>query len=223
MVKFDNHWDEILAAEFEMEYYLALRAFLKNEYRTQTIYPDMYNIFHALKCTDFPSVRAVILGQDPYHGEGQAHGLAFSVQRGVKTPPSLVNIYKELETDLGIAPAKHGNLEAWARGGVLLLNTALTVRAGAANSHRGKGWETFTDHVIAHLNQREEPMVFLLWGANAKSKMPLLDQSKHLVLTAAHPSPLSAHNGFFGCKHFSKCNAFLRAHGQTELDWRLPD
>ena len=216
-----NTWDELLAQEFASEYYIALRAFLKEEYKSRTIYPNMFDIFSALKLTDYPKVRAVILGQDPYHGAGQAHGLAFSVQKGVPSPPSLVNIYKELQQDLGIDPPPHGNLEHWAQQGVLLLNTALTVRSGQANSHRGKGWEQFTDRIIALLNDRSEPMVFLLWGANAKGKVPLITNPNHLILTAPHPSPLSAHSGFFGCRHFSKVNEFLRPHG-GEIDWRIP-
>jgi len=216
-----NTWDALLAEEFAAEYYLQLRNFLKEEYSSRTIYPGMFDIFNALKFTDYPKVRAVILGQDPYHGPGQAHGLAFSVQKGVSTPPSLVNIYKELQQDLGITPPAHGNLEHWARQGVLLLNTALTVRGGQANSHRGKGWEQFTDRIIALLNHRSEPMVFLLWGANAKGKVPLLTNPDHLILTAPHPSPLSAHSGFFGCRHFSRANEFLRRHG-GEIDWSVP-
>jgi uracil-DNA glycosylase len=216
-----NAWDELLAEEFASAYYLELRAFLKTEYGSRTIYPNMFDIFNALKFTDYPKVRAVILGQDPYHGPEQAHGLAFSVQKGVPTPPSLVNIYKELQQDLGITPPNHGNLEHWAQQGVLLLNTALTVRGGQANSHRGKGWEQFTDRIIALLNNRSEPMVFLLWGANARGKVPLITNPNHLILTAPHPSPLSAHSGFFGCRHFSVANEFLRPHG-GEIDWQIP-
>ena len=216
-----NAWDELLAAEFASAYYLELRAFLKTEYGSRTIYPNMFDIFNALKFTDYPKVRAVILGQDPYHGPGQAHGLAFSVQKGVPTPPSLANIYKELQQDLGITPPNHGNLEHWAQQGVLLLNTALTVRGGQANSHRSKGWEQFTDRIIALLNDRSEPMVFLLWGANARGKVPLITNPNHLILTAPHPSPLSAHSGFFGCRHFSATNEFLRPHG-GEIDWQIP-
>ena len=220
MVKIGNDWDEVLQGEFDKEYYQKLRSFLVQEYRTNTIYPNMHDIFNALKFTPYGKVRAVILGQDPYHGPGQAHGLCFSVQRGVPTPPSLVNIYKELQTDLGIAPAGHGCLTDWAQQGVLLLNTALTVRAGQANSHRGQGWEIFTDRVIELLNLRQEPMVFLLWGANAKSKKALVTNPNHLVLTAPHPSPLSAHNGFFGCRHFSQCNEFLAPHSGP-INWQL--
>ena len=222
MKPLDNGWDELLAEEFAADYYLQLRAFLKEEYGFRTIYPNMFDIFNALRFTDYSKVRAVILGQDPYHGPGQAHGLAFSVQRGVPTPPSLVNIYKELRQDLGFEPPNHGNLEHWAKQGVLLLNTALTVRAGQANSHRGKGWEQFTDRIIQLLNARSEPMVFLLWGANAKGKVPLITNPNHLILAAPHPSPLSAHSGFFGCRHFSRANEFLREHG-GEIDWQVPE
>lgn len=220
MVNIGNDWDELLAGEFDQEYYVKLRGFLAAEYRSRTIYPSMYDIFNALKYTPYHKVRAVILGQDPYHGPGQAHGLCFSVQKGVAVPPSLVNVYQELREDLGIEPPGHGCLVDWAEQGVLLLNTVLTVRAGQPNSHRGKGWEVFTDQVIRLLNQREEPMAFLLWGANAKSKRALITNPGHLVLTAAHPSPLSAFNGFFGCRHFSKCNAFLQQHGGP-IDWRI--
>ncbi len=202
MQKIGNNWDELLKNEFRQEYYLRLREFLKHEYASGTVYPNMYNIFNALKITDYDAVKAVILGQDPYHGEGQAHGLSFSVQNGVALPPSLQNIYKELQTDLGIPPAKTGDLTPWAKQGVLLLNTVLTVRGGIANSHKGKGWEEFTDRIITLLNEREKPMVFLLWGANARAKKALISNPSHLVLEAAHPSPLSAYNGFFGCRHF---------------------
>lgn len=217
MVKFDNDWDIILKGEFEKEYYQRLRQFLINEYRTQTIYPDMYDIFNAMKMTPYSKVKAVILGQDPYHQPGEAHGLCFSVKRGVKIPPSLRNIYKELYSDLGIVPPEHGCLENWARNGVLLLNAVLTVRRGNPNSHSGKGWEIFTDTVIQHLNAREEPMVFILWGKNARAKKALITNPFHLVLEGAHPSPYSANNGFFGGRYFSRTNAFLK----EPVDWRL--
>ncbi len=223
MVNIGNEWDELLKDEFQKEYYLKLRPFLAQEYRTQTIYPDMYDIFNALKYTSYSDVKAVILGQDPYHGPGQAHGLCFSVKKGVQPPPSLQNIFKEIQSDLGIAPPNHGELTAWAQRGVLLLNTALTVRAGQANSHKGVGWELFTDRVIELLNERETPIVFLLWGANARQKTALITNPAHLILTCAHPSPLSAFNGFFGCKHFSKTNEFLAAHGMAEIDWSIPN
>ena len=194
MVNFGNDWDEIMRGEFQQEYYLKLREFLKREYFTQEIYPEMNNIFNAMKTTPYEKVKAVIIGQDPYHEPGQAHGLCFSVLKGTVPPPSLKNIYKELENELGIPPCPHGELTKWAENGVLLLNTVLTVRRGQANSHRGMGWEIFTDHVIEKLNQREKPMVFLLWGGNAKAKKKLITNQRHLVLTAAHPSPLSAYN-----------------------------
>lgn len=223
MVNIGNDWDELLAAEFEKEYYRKLRSFLASEYKSRVIYPSMYDIFNALKATSYQNVKAVILGQDPYHGPGQAHGMCFSVKRGVPTPPSLVNMYKELKTDLGLSIPSHGNLQHWAEQGVLLLNTVLTVRGGEANSHKGKGWENFTDEIIRLLNQRQEPMVFLLWGANARAKMPLITNGAHLILTSAHPSPLSAHNGFFGCRHFSKANAFLEEKGRVPIDWQIPE
>ncbi len=221
MVNIGNEWDELLKGEFEKEYYLKLRKFLANEYRTRKIYPDMYDIFNSLKYTSYSDVKAVIIGQDPYHGAGQAHGLCFSVQKGVAVPPSLQNIYKELEADLGIPPAQHGYLKKWADNGVLMMNAVLTVREGMANSHKGMGWEIFTDRVIELLNNREKPMVFLLWGGNAKQKKSLITNPAHLILQAAHPSPLSAYNGFFGCRHFSKTNAFLEEHGMTPIDWRI--
>lgn len=221
MVHFGNEWDEIMAGEFDLPYYKQLREFLKQEYFTKEIYPDMNNIFNAMKHASYSDIKAVILGQDPYHESGQAHGLCFSVQKGCPIPPSLQNIYKELNADLGIPPAPHGELYKWADNGVLLLNTVLTVRRGQANSHKGKGWEIFTDDVIKKLNEREKPMVFLLWGANARSKKQFITNPNHLVLEAAHPSPLSAYNGFFGCRHFSKCNAFLEAHGIEPVDWRI--
>ncbi len=217
MVKLGNDWDEILAGEFEKDYYKKLREFLKREYATQRIYPHMNDIFAALRLTAFKDVRVVILGQDPYHAPAQAHGLCFSVRPGIKPPPSLLNIYKEIEADVGQKCDKTcGFLESWAKSGVLLLNTVLTVREGAAGSHRGKGWEIFTDRIIELINERSEPVVFLLWGANAKSKASLINSPQHLILTAAHPSPLSAYNGFFGCKHFSKTNEFL---GDDGIKW----
>lgn len=220
MITIGNDWDEKLAPLFESELYLKIRAFLKKEYSSHIVYPSMYDIFNAFKYTPYSSVKAVILGQDPYHNEGQAHGLCFSVQKGVELPPSLVNIYKELKSDLGIEPSKSGCLTKWAENGVFLLNSTLTVRAGQANSHSGCGWQQFTDEVIKILVAREKPMVFLLWGGNARSKKKLIS-SNHLVLECAHPSPLSAYNGFFGCKHFSKTNQFLIEHGETPIDWHV--
>lgn len=219
MVNIGNDWDKMLAGEFEKEYYLKLRGFLKKEYESKTIYPSMYDIFNALKFTPYKSVKVVIIGQDPYHEPGQAHGLCFSVQKDVNIPPSLVNIFKELENDLGVKPQAHGNLENWAKQGILLLNSVLTVRRGEANSHKGKGWEIFTDTVIKLLNEREKPMVFILWGANAKAKGQLITNPKHLILTGAHPSPLSAYNGFWGGKYFSKANAFLEQNGEKSINW----
>lgn len=221
MVNIGNEWDELLREEFKKEYYLKLREFLKAEYSTRRIYPNMYDIFNSLKFTSYSDVKAVIIGQDPYHGAGQAHGLCFSVQKGTAVPPSLQNIYKELYADLGIPPASHGYLKKWADNGVLLMNAVLTVREGQANSHKGMGWEIFTDKVIELLNDRDKPIVFLLWGGNAKQKMRLITNPKHLILQAAHPSPLSAYNGFFGCRHFSKANEFLTANGMEPVDWRV--
>ena len=221
MVNIGNEWDELLKGEFEKEYYLKLREFLKKEYFTYQVYPNMFDIFNALKYTSYSDVKAVIIGQDPYHGPGQAHGLCFSVQKGVAIPPSLQNMYKELYSDLGIPPANHGYLKKWADNGVLMMNAVLTVRGGQANSHRNMGWEIFTDKVIELLNIREQPIVFILWGNNAKQKMKLITNPKHLILQAAHPSPLSAFNGFFGCKHFSKTNDFLISQGRTPIDWRI--
>ena len=217
-----NSWQEVLADEFEKDYYQQLRIFLKNEYATQKIHPDMYHVYEALELTPYEEVKVVILGQDPYHGANQAHGLSFSVQPGVKTPPSLVNIYKELKNDLGIEPVSHGNLVTWAEQGVLLLNTVLTVREGQAYSHRGKGWEQLTDAIIEKLNEREKPIVFILWGKPAQEKMKMIDKSRHIIITAPHPSPLSAHRGFFGSKPFSKTNDALLALGETPIDWQLP-
>ncbi len=219
MVNIGNDWDALLAEEFKKDYYLKLREFLKSEYSTRVIYPSMYDIFNALKHTAYGDVKVVILGQDPYHEPGQAHGMCFSVKPGVEVPPSLVNIYKEIHSDVGAPIPKDGYLVRWADQGVLLLNTVLTVRAHQANSHKGKGWEQFTDRVIELLNGREQPIVFMLWGANARAKKALITNPRHLVLEAPHPSPLSAYNGFFGCRHFSKCNAFLEKNGMKPVEW----
>lgn len=221
MVYLNNDWDDCLKDEFEKDYYQNLRRFLVDEYNHHTVYPDMYDIFNSLKYTAYKDVKVVILGQDPYHGPGQAHGCCFSVQDGIAQPPSLKNIFKELKDDMGYEPPVSGNLTQWAKQGVLLLNTVLTVRAGQANSHAGKGWEKLTDHIIELLNQRDEPIVFLLWGRNAQSKIPLITNPNHLILKAAHPSPLSAYNGFFGCKHFSKTNSFLLQQGKQPINWQL--
>jgi uracil-DNA glycosylase len=216
-------WKEPLAPEFASPYMADLRAFLVAEKaQGKRIFPKGSEWFRALDLTPLDQVRVVILGQDPYHGEGQAHGLCFSVQPGVRTPPSLVNIYKELESDLGIPRANHGHLDNWAQQGVLLLNSVLTVEMAQAASHQKRGWERFTDAVIALVNTQDRPVVFMLWGAYAQKKAAFVDTSRHLVLKAAHPSPLSAHNGFLGCGHFSQANAFLAAHGQPEIDWQLP-
>ena len=222
MVNLGNDWDEILKDEFQKDYYRNLRKFLADEYRKCVVYPNMYDIFNAFKYTSYDNVKAVIIGQDPYHGIGQAHGLCFSVKKGVAPPPSLVNIFKEIKEDVGIDnTGKHGELTKWAENGVLLLNNVLTVREGCANSHKGMGWEEFTDDVIKLLNEREKPMVFLLWGANARAKTKIITNPNHLILTCAHPSPLSAYNGFFGCRHFSKANAFLKSHGIEVIDWSI--
>lgn len=221
MINFQNDWNELLSHEFEQEYYLALRKFLAHEYKTQTIYPNMYDIFNALKYTAYNDTKVVILGQDPYHGKGQAHGFCFSVLNGTPPPPSLVNIFKELNQELGIEVPKTGDLTHWAKQNVLLLNTCLTVREGTPNSHKNKGWEIFTDKIISLLNEREKPIVFLLWGANARAKTSLITNKHHLILTCAHPSPLSAYNGFFGCNHFIKTNEFLLGTGQTPIDWTI--
>lgn len=221
MVQFNNSWDILLKDEFEKPYYLNLRKFLAQEYRTQTIYPHMNDIFNALKYTDYQNVKVVILGQDPYHQPNQAHGLCFSVKKGVNPPPSLQNMYKEIHAEYGYPIADHGELTYWAEQGVLLLNTVLTVRESQPNSHKGMGWEIFTDDVISLLNQRPEPMVFLLWGANARAKTKLITNPAHLVLTSAHPSPLSAYNGFFGNGHFKKANEFLKQNGMKEIDWQI--
>ena len=219
MVNLGNDWDLVLADEFKKEYYLKIRDFLKVEYRTRVIFPSMYDIFNALKYTSYKDTRVVILGQDPYHEVGQAHGLSFSVKRGIKIPPSLVNIYKELNSDIGMEIPNHGELTSWAKQGVLLLNATLTVREGQANSHQSIGWSIFTDEVIKKLNERNEPLVFILWGGNARSKKKYIKNPNHLVIESAHPSPLSAYNGFFGSRPFSRANEFLKSHGQSEIDW----
>jgi uracil-DNA glycosylase len=226
-VKLHPSWKEPLGGEFASPYMLALREFLVAEKQAgKRIFPAGSEWFRALDLTPLENVRVVILGQDPYHGPGQAHGLCFSVRPGTRIPPSLVNIYKEMEADLGIPPARHGFLEHWAKQGVLLLNSVLTVQMGLAASHQGRGWERFTDAVIRLVNQRAEPAVFLLWGSHAQKKAAFVDSidrgGPHLVLKAPHPSPLSAHSGFFGCGHFSKANAFLESRGQPPIDWALP-
>lgn len=216
-----NDWKNYLNTEFEKDYYLKLREFLKNEYNSKVIYPNMYDLFNALHFTSYEDTKVVILGQDPYHGPKQAHGLSFSVNPGVKTPPSLVNIYKELHDDLGCYIPNNGYLKKWADQGVLLLNTVLSVRAGEANSHRNKGWEQFTNRVIEVLNQKETPIVFILWGNNAISKTSLITNPKHFIIKSVHPSPLSASRGFFGSKPFSKANEFLISTNQKPIDWQI--
>lgn len=216
-----NDWKEYLASEFQKDYYKNLRKFLVNEYNSRVIYPNMYDIFNALHYTSYKDTKVVILGQDPYHGPNQAHGLSFSVNPGVKTPPSLINIYKELHTDLGCYIPNNGYLKKWADQGVLLLNTVLTVRAGDANSHKNKGWEEFTTEVIKVLNKKETPVVFILWGNNAISKENLITNPKHFIIKSVHPSPLSASRGFFGSKPFSKANDFLISTNQTPIDWQI--
>ncbi|RKF06622.1 uracil-DNA glycosylase [Oceaniradius stylonematis] len=224
MVKLHESWLAPLQAEFDSSYMADLRQFLVAEKAAgKRIFPPGGEWFHALDATPLDRVKIVILGQDPYHGPGQAHGLCFSVCPGVRIPPSLVNIYKEMETDLGVAPASHGHLEHWAKQGVLLLNSVLTVEAHQAASHRGRGWERFTDAVIRLVDARDQAVVFILWGSYAQKKAAFVDRSKHLVLKAPHPSPLSAHNGFFGSKPFSQANAFLEANGLEPIDWRLPE
>ena len=223
MVNIGNDWDEILKDEFEKPYYLQLRQFLKSEYTSQTIYPNMHNIFNALKYTSFKDTKVVILGQDPYHEPNQAHGLCFSVLKGVTPPPSLQNIYKELADDIGFKIPSHGELTKWAQQGILMLNTVLTVRKGQANSHKGMGWEKFTDRVISELNKKETPVIFLLWGSPAKTKAEIITNPIHIKLTCVHPSPLSAYRGFFGCKHFSKTNELLIKNGMTPIDWQIEE
>ena len=220
---FKNDWADYLNEEIKKPYYQKLRQFLIQEYRTHRVYPDMYSIFNALHYTSYSDTKVVILGQDPYHGPGQAHGLSFSVQEGVEPPPSLVNIFKELQDDLGCTIPNNGCLKPWAEQGVLLLNTVLTVRAHAANSHHDQGWETFTDKIISLLNEREKPLVFILWGSPARRKKPMITNPKHYIIESPHPSPLSAFRGLFGSKPFSRTNEFLKSTGQEPIDWQLPN
>lgn len=217
-----NDWQEVLQAEFASESYRKLHNFLKEEYRTQKIHPDMYHIFTAFELTPFQDVKVVILGQDPYHGPNQAHGLSFSVLPGQAIPPSLQNIYKELASDLGVMPVNHGYLVDWAKQGVLMLNTVLTVREGQAFSHQGRGWEKLTDTAISALSNRKQPVIFVLWGKAAQDKIKLIDTKRNIIIKSAHPSPLSAYRGFFGSKPFSKVNAALEAMGQAPINWQLP-
>jgi len=219
MVHIGNDWDKLLASQFNSDYYRSLREFLKTEYFSRKIYPPMNDIFNALKYTSCENTRVVILGQDPYHGYGQAHGLCFSVKSGVPHPPSLKNIFKELEDEIGIKSPESGELVGWAKQGVLLLNTTLTVREGSPQSHKGHGWEILTDSIISVVNRKTDPVVFMLWGGNARSKKQLITSKKHLVLECAHPSPLSAYAGFFGCGHFIKTNQFLEKNGQKPIEW----
>ena len=221
MVKLNNDWDKIIGDEFSKDYYLKLRMFLKEEYANHTVYPDMYDLFSALKETPYSKVKVVILGQDPYHEPNQAHGMAFSVKPGGAIPPSLLNMYKELKAELGCTIPSTGYLLPWAKQGVLLLNTALTVRAGEANSHQGKGWEIFTDRVISALNERSDSVIFMLWGNNARKKRELITNERHFVLEAAHPSPLSASRGFMGCGHFKKANEILISQLKSPIDWQI--
>ena len=221
MTKIGNDWDIMLQDEFDRPYFNRLENFLTEERARYEIYPPQEDVFNALRYSSFQDTKVVILGQDPYHEPGQAHGLCFSVNKGVTIPPSLVNIYKEIENDLGIKMPGHGYLADWAKQGVLLLNTVLTVRRGQANSHKGKGWEIFTDRVVEILNQRQKPMVFILWGANAKSKTELITNKEHMVITGAHPSPLSAWKGFFGGRYFSKADRYLEMTGQEPVDWGI--
>lgn len=214
-------WDELLSPLFKDEKYLKIREFLKEEYSTRVIYPDMYDLYNCFRYTPLTDLKAVILGQDPYHEPNQAHGLCFSVKKGVALPPSLVNIFKEIQDDLGIKQPDCGDLTKWAHEGVLLLNTTLTVREHQANSHSKCGWAWFTDNVIKYISENTENTVFILWGGNARSKVQLIDNNKHLILQCAHPSPLSAYNGFFGCRHFSKTNEYLVSHGKKPIDWDL--
>jgi uracil-DNA glycosylase len=221
MKRLDNNWQQLLEDEFKKDYYMKLKNFLLEEYRTKQIYPNIYDIFNALHYTDYDDVKVVILGQDPYHGPNQAHGLSFSVKPGIAPPPSLLNIYKELQEDLGCYIPNHGFLKKWADQGVILLNTVLTVEAGKANSHKNMGWEIFTDKIIDLLNQREDPIIFILWGSHAQSKGKIISHSKHYLIKSVHPSPLSSYRGFFGSKPFSKANELLKTQGKTPIDWQI--
>ncbi|GIP34120.1 uracil-DNA glycosylase [Paenibacillus sp. J2TS4] len=223
MAILNNDWAPLLEPEFHKPYYLRLRELLVHEYNTYTVYPDMREIYSALHLTPYEKTKVVIIGQDPYHGPGQAHGLSFSVKPGIQPPPSLKNIFKELQQDLGCSIPNNGYLESWAEQGVLMLNSVLTVRRGLANSHQGQGWETFTDRVIELLNEREEPLVFLLWGKYAQEKASRITSGRHYIIRSPHPSPFSANRGFFGSRPFSKANHFLRESGMAEIDWQIPD
>ena len=216
-----NDWAQLLEEEFNQAYYLKIRNFLIEEYKTKVIYPNMYDIYNSLHYTSYNDTKVVILGQDPYHGPGQAHGLSFSVKPGVEPPPSLMNIFKELKSDLGCYIPNNGHLYHWAEQGVLLLNTVLTVREGSPNSHKGMGWESFTDKVITLLNEREKPLVFILWGKNAQEKQKLITSKNHYIIQSPHPSPLSASRGFFGSKPFSRANQFLKSIGSSEINWQI--
>ncbi|UQZ32613.1 uracil-DNA glycosylase [Paenibacillus sp. PK3_47] len=219
---FGNDWDEVLQEETQKPYFNELRYALAHEYKQFTVYPPKDLLFSALKLTPYNSTRVVILGQDPYHGAGQAHGLSFSVKPGVRIPPSLRNIYTELHDDLGLTPPNHGYLLHWAQEGVLMLNAVLTVREGQPNSHKGLGWETFTDAIMEKLNERTEPMVFILWGSHAQQKGAFIDRARHLVIESPHPSPFSAHRGFLGSRPFSRANQYLESHGLEQIDWSIP-
>ena len=220
-VNIEPTWNAVLADEFNKKYFSELRNKVRLEYKTKTIYPHPTNIFNAFSLTPFDQVKVVIIGQDPYHGENQAHGLCFSVRNNIKVPPSLNNIFKELKSDLNIDPPNSGNLSLWAKQGVLMLNSVLTVRKGLANSHKNLGWEIFTENVIGIISSKLNNIVFLLWGRQAQEKIKIIDTNKHLVLKSAHPSPLSAYNGFWGCKHFSKCNTYLKKNNKKEIDWSI--
>ena len=220
MIKITKNWLEILNEEFSKPYFKDIQTFLQNEYQSHTIYPAMENIFNALNYCKYSDVKVVIIGQDPYHEPNQAMGLSFAVPEGIILPPSLKNIFKEIQSDLNITPTPSGDLRRWATQGVLLLNSVLTVRRSAANSHKGKGWEKFTTAVIEKVNQKTTPVAFLLWGNNAKAFAPIITNPIHKIFYAPHPSPLSAHAGFFGCKHFSRCNQFLKQNGLSEIDWK---
>lgn len=220
MLKIEESWKKVLEEESELEYFKTLTSFVKEEYKTKKVYPPPADIFRAFNLCSFDEVKVVILGQDPYHGAGQANGLSFAVHTGIPLPPSLKNIFKEIESDVGVAPLKNGDLSRWASQGVLLLNATLTVRASSPGSHQKVGWESFTDKAVQALSAQKKHLVFLLWGNYAKEKGKIIDRSKHLVLEAAHPSPFSAHNGFFGCKHFSQTNEYLKKHHLKEINWK---